>query len=91
MPREFFVVDSFVDNLVDPIGAGDALLAMATLALAQSGDIVVASILGNLAAAITCQRAGNIPVVIDEVTDKLRELERAAPALALPEAVCAPA
>lgn len=91
MPREFFVMDSFVDHLVDPIGAGDALLAMATLALAQSGDIVVASILGSLAAAITCERAGNIPVVIEEVADKLRELERAVPAASLPEAVCAPA
>jgi len=87
MPREFFVVDSFVDNLVDPIGAGDALLALATLALAQSDDIVVASILGNLAAAITCERAGNIPVVIEEVADKLRDLERAAPA-SFPDAVC---
>lgn len=78
MPREFFAVDSFVDNLVDPIGAGDALLSLGTLALAQSADIVIASILGNLAAAITCERAGNVPVVIEEVEAKLRALEQAA-------------
>jgi rfaE bifunctional protein kinase chain/domain/rfaE bifunctional protein nucleotidyltransferase chain/domain len=78
MPREFFIVDSFVGNLVDPIGAGDALLAMATLALAQSGSIVIASVLGSLAAAVACERPGNVPVVIAEVEDKLDALKRAA-------------
>jgi rfaE bifunctional protein kinase chain/domain/rfaE bifunctional protein nucleotidyltransferase chain/domain len=77
MPREFFIVDSFVGNLVDPIGAGDALLAMATLALAQSGSIVIASILGSLAAALACERPGNASVVVAEVDDKLDALKRA--------------
>lgn len=77
MPREFFIVDSFVGNLVDPIGGGDALLAMATLALAQSGSIVIASILGSLAAAVACERPGNAPVAITEVEDKLDALKRA--------------
>jgi rfaE bifunctional protein kinase chain/domain len=80
MPREFFVVDSFVDGLVDPIGAGDALLAAATLALARSGNIVIASILGNLAAALACERAGNVPVTVAEVAAKLRALEAGVPA-----------
>jgi rfaE bifunctional protein kinase chain/domain len=87
MPREFFVLDSFVDALVDPIGAGDALLALATLALAQSDDIVVASVLGSLAAAITCERAGNVPVTVDEVEAKLDALERSVPAPAGEELV----
>ncbi|HET7876439.1 MAG TPA: PfkB family carbohydrate kinase, partial [Methylomirabilota bacterium] len=78
LPREFFIVDSFVGNLVDPIGGGDALLAVATLALAQSGSIVIASILGNLAAAVACERPGNVPVVVTEVEDKLDALKRAA-------------
>jgi sugar/nucleoside kinase (ribokinase family) len=78
MPREFFIVDSFVGNLVDPIGAGDALLAVATLALAQSGSIVVASILGSLAAAVACERPGNVPVLVAEIEDKLDALKRAA-------------
>jgi sugar/nucleoside kinase (ribokinase family) len=67
LPREFFILDSFVDGLVDPIGAGDALLALSSLALGQSGDIVRASVLGSLAAAIACERAGNVPVQADEV------------------------
>jgi rfaE bifunctional protein kinase chain/domain/rfaE bifunctional protein nucleotidyltransferase chain/domain len=78
LPREFFVVDSFVGHLLDPIGAGDALLALATLALVQSGSIVVASILGSLAAAAACEREGNVPVLVPEVEDKLDALKRAA-------------
>jgi rfaE bifunctional protein kinase chain/domain len=78
LPREFFVVETFVENLVDPIGAGDALLALATLTLRASGSIVLASVLGNIAAAIACERAGNVPVVVAELEDKLAHLERAA-------------
>ena len=78
LPREFFILDSFVDGLVDPIGAGDALLALSSLALGQSGDIVRASVLGSLAAAIACERAGNVPVQVDEVTARLDRLERSA-------------
>ena len=34
----FFVIDSFVDGLVDAVGAGDALLAYATLAMLSVRD-----------------------------------------------------
>lgn len=78
LPREFFVVDSLVNGLVDPIGAGDALLALATLALARSGNIVVASILGSLAAAVACERPGNVPVTVEEVQAKLGAVKSAA-------------
>jgi hypothetical protein len=44
----------------------------------QSGSIVVASILGSLAAAAACEREGNVPVLIPEVEDKLDALKRAA-------------
>jgi rfaE bifunctional protein kinase chain/domain len=78
LPREFFILDSFVEGLVDPIGAGDALVALATLALAASGDIVRASVLGSLGAAVACERPGNVPVVADEVMAKIDALERVA-------------
>ncbi len=77
-PREFFILDSFAENLVDPIGAGDALLAYAALALAQSGNIVIASILGSLGAAIACERNGNVPVSVDEAEERIRSLEKLA-------------
>ena len=61
-PRAFFTVDSFVRNLVDAVGAGDALLAYATLTLKTTGSIVIASILGSMAAAAACESEGNNPV-----------------------------
>ena len=42
----FFVIDSFVDRLVDAVGAGDALLAYATLAMLSVRDPGIATILG---------------------------------------------
>lgn len=77
-PRDFFTLDSFVDSLVDPIGAGDGLLAYASLGLAATGNIVIASILGSLAAAVTCGRQGNVPVAPAEVEEKIDSLERRA-------------
>ena len=77
-PRQFFTIDSFVERLVDPIGAGDALLAHATLALATTDNIVIASILGSVGAAIACERQGNEPVSPEEVRDKIDMLERRA-------------
>jgi rfaE bifunctional protein kinase chain/domain len=76
--RDFFALESFVDHLVDPIGAGDALLAYASLALSTTGNIVVASILGSIAAAIACQRNGNLPVSPQEMAEKIDALERRA-------------
>src|SRR4029450_4179088 len=94
MPREFFTVDSVVDTLVDPVGAGGArrphsapvdpggagaaLLAYASLGLARTGDIVIASILGSVAAAIACEYQGNRPVAPTEVDAKITQVERRA-------------
>mgnify|MGYP001608249945 FL=1 len=76
--RDFFVLDSLVDRPVDPVGAGDALLAYAALGLLVSGSLVVAAVLGSVAAAVGCERAGNVPVRAEEVLDKLTSLEKRA-------------
>ncbi|MBV9354656.1 MAG: adenylyltransferase/cytidyltransferase family protein [Chloroflexi bacterium] len=76
MPREFFPVDSVVDRVVDPVGAGDALLAYSSLALAADGNFVLATILGALGAAVACEHEGNRPVSPAEVEEKLDDLER---------------
>jgi rfaE bifunctional protein kinase chain/domain len=75
-PRAFFTVDNFVEKLVDAVGAGDALLAYATLALIGSKSIVVASILGSVAAALACENSGNIPISPRDVLKRLEELEK---------------
>jgi bifunctional ADP-heptose synthase (sugar kinase/adenylyltransferase) len=74
----FFVVESFVDDVVDAVGAGDALLAYATLALLATGSEVIATILGSMAAACECERDGNIPIRPEDVMAKIDRTERRA-------------
>ncbi len=76
MPREFFTVDSFAEHVADPIGAGDALLAYASLAQRVTGNIVIAAILGSAAAGVSCERQGNVSVTPEEVHRKLDALEK---------------
>jgi len=78
MPREFFTVDSFVEHLVDPVGAGDALLAYASLSLKATGNLVVASILGSIGAAVACEHPGNLPVQVPQVEEKIERIEKQA-------------
>lgn len=53
---------SFAEEVKDPMGAGDALLAACSLALAAGGDIFEASLLGNVAAALEVVCVGNVPI-----------------------------
>jgi len=76
--RSFFVLDSFAENVLDPVGAGDALLAYSTLSSVATGNEVIAGILGAIAAGITCERDGNMPVEPSDVLQKLDALERQA-------------
>ena len=72
----FFVIDSFVDSLVDAVGAGDALLAYATLAMLVSNNDAIATILGTIAASCECECDGNIPIATDDVRKKIANVER---------------
>jgi rfaE bifunctional protein nucleotidyltransferase chain/domain len=72
----FFVIDSFVDRVVDAVGAGDALLAYSTLAMLISRNDAVATILGAFAAACECECDGNIPITPDNVRAKIAGVER---------------
>lgn len=71
-----FTVDSLAERVVDPVGAGDALLAYATLALVATRCPVTASILGSLAAAVICERAINHPVAPRDLLNKLDTLQQ---------------
>ena len=74
--RAFFTVESFADRVIDAVGAGDALLAYATLALIVTKNDVIASILGNMAAGIECEHDGNFPVTPDLVMKKIDAIEK---------------
>ncbi len=67
----YFSIDSFAENVVDPIGAGDALLAYATLAMIATNNEVIASILGSMAAACECEFDGNIPIKPSDVLNRI--------------------
>jgi sugar/nucleoside kinase (ribokinase family) len=54
-----------VNRVVDPSGAGDSILALATLTLCASSDIFLAAYLGSLAAGIQVTQRGNIPLTQD--------------------------
>jgi bifunctional ADP-heptose synthase (sugar kinase/adenylyltransferase) len=72
----YFVIDSFVDRLVDAVGAGDALLAYSTLAMLTCRNDAAATILGTMAASCECEFDGNVPVTPDHVRAKIDAVER---------------
>jgi rfaE bifunctional protein kinase chain/domain len=76
--RDHFTVDSFADTVVDPVGSGDALLAYTGLTLQATGDPVIASVLGSLAAGVAVEREGNTPIAPEHVLEKLDRVEQRA-------------
>ena len=76
--RSFFVVDSFAERVIDAVGAGDALLAYATLAMVADGSEVAATILGSVAAALECELNGNLPVSHAAIAERIEALEKRA-------------
>lgn len=74
--RAFFTIESFAERVVDAVGAGDALLAYATLAMIATKNNVIASILGSMAAGIECEHDGNVPVTPEWVLKKIDRVER---------------
>lgn len=74
----FHFVGSFVENLTDAVGAGDALLAYSTLTLKATNNILIAAIIGSFAAALECEQDGNIPIRVEAVKDKIAQVERMA-------------
>jgi rfaE bifunctional protein kinase chain/domain len=73
--RAFFAVDSFCQGVVDAVGAGDALLAYSSLALKTTGNAVIASVLGSVAAALACEQEGNVPISPDHVHARIDFIE----------------
>ncbi len=70
-----YSVDSFADDVKDAVGAGDALLAYATLTMLATKSLPMACILGSIAAACECEIDGNIPITPKAVLAKLEEVE----------------
>jgi rfaE bifunctional protein kinase chain/domain len=73
-PKDFFPLDSFVNNKIDTMGAGDAYLAATTVFYTYTKNIVISSIIGNFAAAIACQQEGNVPITRDKIISFINNL-----------------
>jgi sugar/nucleoside kinase (ribokinase family) len=65
-----FSIPSFAKNVLDAVGAGDALLAYSSLSMFKSKSIIISSILGSLAAACECEFEGNVAINKDLVLKK---------------------
>ena len=70
----FFVMDSFAETILDPVGAGDALLAYSTMAMLASRDELQATIIGTVAAGLECEFDGNFPITPDHVRARLTKV-----------------
>ena len=71
-----FATPSFVNQVIDAVGAGDALLAYSSLCLASNHSIVSSNILGSIAAACECELEGNIMVSKSMIVDKIDDIEK---------------
>lgn len=74
-PRRLVILDSFTDKSVDPVGAGDALLAYSSLAMKVSKNEIISVILGNIAAGLECEENGNIAISNSKMIERINEIE----------------
>ena len=74
--NSYFSLDAFTENVKDPVGSGDALLAYATLTMLSTKSLLISSIIGSIAAACECEFDGNIPVKQSDVLSKINSIEK---------------
>ena len=61
-------IPAFNPHPVDTSGAGDSLLAIASMSLARGANIELAATLGSIGAGIQVSRSGNTPISKEELT-----------------------
>lgn len=66
---------SYATSVVDVSGAGDTVVAMLALALSVDNDIIKASKLANVAAAVSVSKMGTSTVSVNEVKNMLDKLD----------------
>lgn len=71
-----YSIDSFAHDVRDAVGAGDALLAYATLTMLATKSLPQACIIGSMAAACECEIDGNIPISPEAVIAKIDAVEK---------------
>jgi rfaE bifunctional protein kinase chain/domain len=74
--RSSFHLDSFAENIIDPVGAGDAFLSYSALSMLVSKNDVASTIIGSIASKISCETFGNLPISKNVVLNNLDKLEK---------------
>lgn len=64
-------IPAITNYVIDTSGAGDAMLACATLALISKEDLYGAGFLGSVASSIQVSRIGNLPISSEEMMEAL--------------------
>ena len=62
--------------MVDPVGAGDAMLSYSTLSFLNSNNIIVSAVIGLIAASLECEYDGNIPIKPKSIKKRLKNIEK---------------
>ena len=73
---QYFNFDSFAEKILDPVGAGDALLSYSTLVFLKTKSLAKAGLIGSIAAACECEIDGNIPINVMDIIEKIEKIEK---------------
>ena len=73
--NQSFVIPSFTRNVIDAVGAGDALLSYSSLVYAKTRSLVLANIVGSMAAACECEVEGNVEIKTHKIIEKISQME----------------
>ena len=68
-------LDSFTNRPIDPVGAGDALIAYSALVLQKTKSLSMAMTIGMIAASCETEINGNVPITVDAVRNRINELK----------------
>jgi rfaE bifunctional protein kinase chain/domain len=72
--HDAFIIPSYVRNIADVSGAGDTVIAVASLVYAITKDIKWMAEIANVAAGQVCEEVGTVAVDADRLLDELQNL-----------------
>lgn len=70
---KFMTYPAFLRKIADVSGAGDTVIAVATLSLLSGVSVEILTQVANLAGGIVCEYAGVVPIQADELKEQLQK------------------